>query len=187
MEYLYIIFIALSLALVAYSAAFWGGVYRCLCVQEIIKMAIAFSLFQLGMFWIGNWSGNIFARSMGWLSIPFAEAIILLSGVKIIFGAVRLRPEQKSYNLAKNIELIAVSFASSLNAFMLGLGIGLLKPVSDLMLYSILFGVAAFAVLGNYIGKKSGKIYYTRYASMLSGVIMVTLAVLLALDLYDII
>ena len=186
MEYIYIIFIALSIALVAYSAAFWGGVYRCLCVQEIIKMAIAFSLFQLGMFWLGNWSGNNFARSMGWLSIPFAEAVILLTGAKIIIGSIRLRPEQKSYNLAKNIELIAVSFASSLNAFMLGLGIGLLKPVSDLMLYSILLGVAGFAVLGNFMGKKSGKIFYTKYASILSGMIMITLTGLLALDFYDV-
>ena len=162
MEYIYIIFIALSIALVAYSAAFWGGVYRCLCVQEIIKMAIAFSLFQLGMFWLGNWSGNNFARSMGWLSIPFAEAVILLTGAKLSI------------------------FAFSRNAFMLGLGIGLLKPVSDLMLYSILLGVAGFAVLGNFMGKKSGKIFYTKYASILSGMTMITLAVLLALDFYDV-
>jgi putative Mn2+ efflux pump MntP len=187
MEHIYIILIALSLSLIAYSTAFWGGVYRCLCVQEIIKMAIAFSLFQLGMFWIGNWSGSGFANSMGWLSVPFAEAIILLTGVKLIYGTIRLRPEQKSYNLAKNVELIAVSFASSLNAFMLGLGIGLLMPVSDLMLYSILFGVAAFSVLGNFMGKKSGKIYFTKSATLISGSAMIVLAVILALDLYDII
>lgn len=150
-------------------------------------MAIAFSLFQLGMFWIGSWSGSAFARSMGWLSVPFAEAMILLTGVKLIYGSIRLRAEQKSYNLARNVELIAVSFASSLNAFMLGLGIGLLKPVSDLMLYSILFGVAAFSVLGNYMGKKSGKLYFSKTATLVSGIAMIILSVILALDLYDII
>lgn len=185
MELIYLILIAFPLGLVAFSTAFWGGVYRCLCFSEIMKMTFAFALFQSGMLWLGTWSGNSFANSMGWMAIPFAEAIVLLTGVKLIYGALRVRPEQKSFNLSKNGELIAVAFASSLNAFMIGLGIGLLKPVSFPLIYIVLFLVAGFTVLGNYLGKRWGKLFYTKFAGVIGGCMFIALAVLLALDLYQ--
>lgn len=187
MEYIYAIMVALPLGLVSYSIAFWGGVYRCLCFQEVVKMTIVFAFFQTGMFWLGSWSGNIFASSMGWLSIPFAEAIVLLSGVKLIYGAIRLRPEQKTFNLSKNGELVAVSFAASMNAFLLGLGIGLLMPVPETMLYAILAGVVIFAISGNYTGKHSGLIFYPKFAGIVGGAVVIALAVILAFDLYNMI
>lgn len=186
MELIYLILIAFPLGLVAYSTAFWGGVYRCLCFSEIMKMTIAFALFQVGMLWLGTWSGNAFANGMGWMAIPFAEAIILLTGIKLIYGAIRVRPEQKSFNLSKTGELIAVSFASSLNAFMIGLGVGLLRPLNELVLYAVLFIVAGFAVLGNYMGKRSGNLFYPKASGTIGGIIYIALAVLLALDLYQI-
>lgn len=186
MDYIYAVLIALAIGLVAFTAAFWGGVYRCLCFTEILKMAIAFVIFQTGLFWLGTWSGNSFANSMGWLAIPFAEAIILLTGIKLIFSALQTRPEQKSYNLAKIWELIAVSFASSLNAFMAGLGIGLLRPVSDQMFYAIPFSVAVFAYIGVYMGKRKGRIIYTTFVGIIAGALLIILAAILALDLYEI-
>lgn len=187
MEWVYILLVCLAIGLVAYSAAFWGGVYRCLCFSEIMKMTIFFAVSQTALFWLGNWSGNSFANSLGWLSIPVAETIILLTGVKLVYGAIRVRPEQKSYNLARNGELIAVSFASSLNAFMIGLGMGLLRPLSIPMMYGILFVVAGMAVLGNFMGKKVGRIIYTKFAGITAGVLVAALAVLLGLDLYEMI
>ena len=187
MEIIYVILIALPLGFVAFSAAFWGGVYRCLCFSEIMKMTIAFALFQTGMFWVGSWSGSSFANSMGWMGVPFAEAIILLTGIKLIYGAFTIRPEQKSYNLAKNGELIAVSFASSLNAFMIGLGMGLLRSVSIPTIYAILFLAAGMAVMGNYMGKRSGKLLYTKLAGILGGIMFIVLGMILVLDLYQMI
>ena len=150
-------------------------------------MVAAFVIFQIGLFWLGTWSGGSFANSIGWMAIPFAEAIILFTGIKLIYAGFRTRPEQKSYNLAKNAELIAVSFATSLNAFLLGLGIGLLRPVSDQMLFGIGLSVVIFSYLGVYTGKKQGRIIYTTFAAVIGGVILLALAVIIALDLYEMI
>ena len=168
-------------------SAFWGGIYRCLCFSELLKMIIVFTIFQAGLFWLGTWSGNSFANGIGWLSIPIAEAILLLTGVKLIYFTIQTRPEQKSYNLARNSELIAVSFASSLNAFMLGLGIGLLRPVTDVMIIAILPAVVFFSWVGNYMGKRQGQIFYVKFAGIISGIICIILAIILALDFYAII
>ncbi len=187
MEILYIILIALPISLAAFIAAFWGGVYRCLCFSEKMKMAGAFMIFQTGMFWLGTWSGNSFTQGIGWMAIPFAEAILLLTGLKFIYAAVRVRPEQKSYNLARNWELIAVSFASGLNAFMIGLGFGLLRPPDELMFYIIPAGVVVFSYLGDFVGKKIGRIFYATFAGSLAGLLIIILGTVLALDLYNII
>ncbi|MEN8223800.1 MAG: manganese efflux pump [Bacteroidota bacterium] len=187
MEILYVILITLPIALVAFSAAFWGGVYRCLCLSEKLKMAASFAIFQTGFFYLGMWSGNSFANSLGWLAIPFAEAIIMLTGIKLIYGAFKTRPEQKSYNLASNSELIAVSFAAGLNAFMIGLGIGLLRPINVNLLYFIPVLVVLLAYIGDYLGKQNGRIIYTTFAGLVAGLSLLALGTVFALVLQEII
>ena len=91
MEYFYTFLVALPLALHAYSTAYCGGIYRCLSPREILNMVIAFTIFQTAMFWLGSISGTSFSGTMGWLSFPFAEAIITLTGIKLIFSAFRTR------------------------------------------------------------------------------------------------
>ena len=181
------ILIVLPIALVAFNAAFWGGVYQCLCFTEKMKMAAAFAVFQSGLFWLGTWSGHSFANAMGWFSIPFAEAIIMLTGLKLLYGAFNTRPEQKSYNLSKNGELIAVSFAAGLNAFMIGLGVGLLRPLSGLIFYIVPAAVILFSYAGDFFGKRKGRIFYTTFVGIIAGLSLLALGTLLALNLYEII
>jgi putative Mn2+ efflux pump MntP len=144
-------------------------------------------LFQTGMFFLGNWTGNSFANSMGWLAIPFSEAIILLTGVKLIWSALKTRPEQKSFDLSKYGELAAVSFASSLNAFMIGLGIGMIRIVSDETYPVIVVSVGLLTVAGAYMGKKVGKIGINRIVGILAGIILIGLGLFSALNLYNVI
>ncbi len=185
-DYLYIILIALPLGLVTFSTAFWGGIFKCLCFTDKLKMAAAFGLINLGLFWLGTYSGNAFANSLGWLAVPFAEAMLLLTGVKVIFGSLKARPEQKNYDLAKIGELLAVSFASGLNAFLIGLGYGLLRTASEGMLIIILFAVGIFAALGAYWGQKNGRIIYTTFAGIIAGVLIVALAAVLAIEFFEV-
>ena len=184
-DLIYIAFIALPIAIVAFNTAYWAGIYKCLCVSEIVIVAFAFMLFQAGMFFLGNWTGNSFANSMGWLSIPISEAILLLTGIKLIYSSIYTRPEQKSFDLSKYGELAAVSFASSLNAFMLGLGIGLIRVVADETYPVIVVAVGVFTIGGAYMGKKVGKITVVRIAGILAGAILIGLGAFIAMDLYE--
>jgi len=186
-EYIYIALIALPLVLVAFNTAYWGGVYKCLCISEIILAAMAFMLFQAGMFFLGSWTGGTFALSMGWLSIPIAEAVILLTSVKLIYSSFRIKVEQKNYNLAKYGELIAVSFASSLNAFMLGLGFGLLREPTEKTFAIIAIATAIFTIAGAYMGKRYGRIIIVKVTGILAGIAVVVLGLVLALNLYNVI
>ncbi len=173
--------------LVAFNTAYWGGVYKCLCISEIVLAAMAFMLFQAGMFFLGSWTGGSFALSMGWLSIPIAEAVILLTALKLIYSSIRIKAEQKNYNLAKYGELIAVSFASSLNAFMLGLGYGLLREPTEKTFAIIAIATVIFTIAGAYTGKKFGKIVIVKVTGVLAGIIVILLGLILTLDLYNVI
>ncbi len=186
-DYLYIALLTVPIGLTAFNAAFWGGIYKCLCFSEIVMVALAFMLFQAGMLFLGSWTGSSFAQSIGWMSIPIAEAIILLTGLKLIFSAFRIRPEQKSYDLSKYGELIAVSFASSLNAFMIGLGIGLLREVTHDTIAILVVVAGFFTIAGAYFGKKNGKILLIRIAGALAGVLVIALGLFAALNLYEVI
>ncbi|MEE4256994.1 MAG: manganese efflux pump [Bacteroidales bacterium] len=183
-EYLYMVLMILPVALVAFNAAYWGGIYKCLCFSEVIFVGLAFMLFQSGLFYLGSWSGSSFANSLGWLAIPFSESILLLTGVKLIYSSIRLRPEQKSYDLAKYGELIAVAFASSLNAFMIGLGIGLLREITQdvIAIMSVAAGFATIA--GAYLGKKIGRIRLVRVTGIVAGIVVILLGVATALDYF---
>jgi len=73
-DYLYMVFMILPVALVAFNAAYWGGIYKCLCFSEVIFVGLAFMLFQSGLFYLGSWSGSSFANSLGWLAIPLTTS-----------------------------------------------------------------------------------------------------------------
>ena len=186
-EYLYMVLMILPVALVAFNAAYWGGIYKCLCFSEVIFVGLAFMLFQAGMFFLGGWSGESFANSLGWLAIPVSESILLLTGVRLIYSSIRVRPEQKSYDLAKYGELIAVAFASSLNAFMIGLGIGLMREVTQdvVAIMSVAAGFATIA--GAYFGKKLGRIRLVRITGIIAGIVVITLGVVAAIDFFELI
>jgi len=184
MELSFLLLITLALGLVAFINAFWGGIYRCLCLSESLLVSLVFVVLLTAMFWIGILLGHRFANALGWMAIPIAEAILMLLGIKLMYYGIRNRPEQKSFNLARFGELLAVSFASSLNAFIAGMGYGMLRPIPVLIFYLIGFSVAAFSLLGVTLGKKQGKFIYARIASLLSGASMIILAVLLGIELY---
>lgn len=186
-EYVYMIFMILPVALVAFNAAFWGGIYKCLCFSEVIFVGLAFMLFQAGMFFLGGWSGSSFANSLGWLAIPFSESILLLTGVKLIYSSIRVRPEQKSYDLAKYRELIAVAFASSLNAFLIGMGIGLMREITQdvVAIMSVAAGFATIA--GAYLGKKIGRIRLVRITGIVAGLAVIILGLITAIDFFELI
>jgi putative Mn2+ efflux pump MntP len=185
MDTLYITMMALVIGLVAFSTSFWGGIYRCLTKREIMTMVGAFVVFQAGLFWLGMLSGKSFSISLGWLSLPFANAILLTTGLKLIYSAFRTRPEHKSFNLSNIKELIAVAFASSLNAFMIGLGYGMLRPMQIYFLAGISVAVVIFSFTGVLIGKKQGSIIYTTFAGAMAGAFLIILAALLILDYYQ--
>ncbi|HSG68166.1 MAG TPA: manganese efflux pump [Bacteroidales bacterium] len=185
MELAYIILIALSLGLVAFVNAFWGGIYRCLCFSESLRLAGAFMIYTTVMFGIGTWLGRAFANGLGWSAIPVAESVIVLLGIKLTYYGMQNRPERKSFNLGKINELMAVSFASSLNAFIAGLGYGMLRSSPGLMYYSIMASVVLFSLLGVTLGKKQGRFIIPRIASLLSGISLIILAILLGIELYN--
>lgn len=185
-DIIYISLIAVSLALLGFVAAYWGGIYKCLCFSEKLKIGGVFSLAVLLLFWLGAISGNSFANAIGWFAVPFAETVLLLTGVKLIYDALSARPEQKSYDLTNNKDLIAVSFAMGLNAFLIGLGYGLLLPVSSAMLMVIPLLAAATSFLGAYMGTKVGKLFYTTFVGIMAGVLVIILAAVLAIDFFEI-
>jgi len=184
MEISYMILISLALGLVAFVNAFWGGIFRCLCFSESLRMTLAFVVFITAMFWVGSWSGHSFARALGWTAIPLAGTVLLLLGIKLLYYGMRSRPEHKSFNLAQAGELLAVSFASSLNGFIAGLGYGMLRPGDNLILYLIGSSVAGFSAAGVWLGKKQGRFIYARIASVLSGISVILLTILLGIELY---
>jgi putative Mn2+ efflux pump MntP len=183
-EYLYILLLALPLGLTAFSNSFFGGVYKCLCFTETLVMAVSFMIFNSGLLWLGGFTGQSFARSLGWFSLPFAEAILLLTGIKLIYNALRVRPGKKNYDLSSYPELIAVSFATGLNAFMAGLGFGMLRVTGAETIAAVAVATLLLAMAGSGMGIRSGRYIYINFAGTIAGIMLIALGALLAMDLY---
>lgn len=183
-EYLYILLLALPLGLTAFNNAFFGGIYKCLCFTETLVMAVSFMIFNSGLFWLGGWTGQSFARSLGWFSLPFAEAILLLTGIKLIYSALTVRPGKKNYDLSSYPELIAVSFATALNAFMAGMGFGMLRVTGAETIAAVAVSTLLLAMAGSGMGIRNGRYIYINFAGTIAGIMLIALGALLVMDLY---
>jgi len=55
------------------------------------------------------------------------------------------------------------------------------------MIPAIALLVLAFSITGVYAGKRQGRIIYTTFAGVIAGILLIVLAIILALDLYNVI
>ena len=70
---------------------------------------------------------------------------------------------------------------------MVGLGIGMIRIVSDETYPVIVVTVGLMTVAGAYLGKKVGKIGIVRIVGILAGIILIGLGLFTALNLYNVI
>lgn len=157
MDFLSLIAIAFGLAMDAFSVAIATGIaLDKVTPRQALRLAHHFGLFQFGMPIVGWFLGSMVAEQVQSIGGWIAFALLSFIGIKMVWEAVKGDDDSVRGDPTRGTSLIVLSFATSLDAMAVGVGMALIGvPV----LYpSLVIGAVAgnMTLLGLWIGRRAG-------------------------------
>lgn len=147
-----IIIIALGLSADSFAVSVSSGIIlKKTTFNQALKIAGFLAIFQALMPVIGWFAGNTLKNYISDYDHWVAFSLLFLLGLKMIYENFNEKPHKKFNPLDIKI-LLGLSVATSIDALIVGVGIGLLE--SSIILSSIIIGIVTFIV--SYIGIKLG-------------------------------
>lgn len=143
--------------------------------SERLRLALGFGGFQFLMPIMGILIGRELGTLFGSLAAYLGGGILVCMGAFIVYRSIRYGFHCPPFNHSSALSLIGASLGVSIDALVVGFGIGLFGTKQVLMTCSII-GITAFAMttLGFEIGERVGKIVQNR-STILGGIILMVI------------
>jgi manganese efflux pump family protein len=166
--------LAVALGCDAFSVAVCIGLGGATSPQRL-RLAFGFGGFQFLMPIVGIFAGARFGHSFGVAADYVGGAILVLMGVVIIVRAIRSGFSCPVFNHSSLFSLFTASVGVSLDALVVGFGIGLLSTRAILTTCSVI-GVTAFAMasVGFEVGNRIGQ-YVQNRSTIVGGLILIAI------------
>ncbi len=141
-----------------------------------ILMALIFALFQSLLPFLGALLGIAFQAPLQAADHWIAFALLLIVGGKMIWDAFHDDSNHKQLDVTRIAVLCLLGIATSIDAFVVGIGIGLEITFSLLLLTVAVIGAVTFlaALLGWFLGSRRMALP-ERIAGLLAGLVLVAL------------
>jgi len=182
MKLITILLIAVGLAMDAFAVSIVSGsLYKELKVRHALRMALFFGGFQAVMPIIGFLAGvglkEYISASDHWI----AFALLCFVGGKMIYEAFQIESAEKNRDPANLLVLLALSFATSIDALAVGITLSLLK--APLVLTVTVIGLVTFSLsyAGVSIGKRFGHFFESKI-EIIGGVILIAIGVKILIE-----
>ncbi len=183
MDILSVIFIAIALAMDAFSVSISAGIiigdpdFR-----HYFRLSFHFGLFQFIMPVIGYFAGAYVENYIKDYDHWIAFGLLFIIGMKMIIEA--FPKEEKDVprkDPSKGINLIILAVATSIDALAVGLSLGVLnRPI---LLPSIIIGLicSLFSIIGIAIGKKVGS-FFSRKTEIIGGIMLIVIGIKILIE-----
>jgi manganese efflux pump family protein len=184
MPILELIAIAIGLSMDAFAVSIATGIRLGVVTgRQTFRMAFHFGVFQAVMPVFGWYAGSVAGRFTSAFDHLIAAGILAFIGGKMIVDALK----QNSPDACRNGDptrggtLFALSVATSIDAFAVGLGLGMLGL--GIVFPSILIGIvtASFTAVGIRLGCRIG-IMFSRRMEILGGIVLIGIGVKILID-----
>lgn len=182
MDYISIFAIAVSLAMDAFSVSIVCGlIIDSPGLRHYFRLSFHFGLFQFFMpilgFLIGRKIENIIKDYDHWI----AFILLLFIGLKMINDSRSKDESNECSDPSKGFSLVYLSLATSIDAFAVGLSLGLLG--NPILLPSVIIGIvcAIFSAIGVYLGDRIGIILGKRIEA-LGGIILIIIGIKIVIE-----
>lgn len=141
-----------------------------------VLMAVIFALFQGGFPFLGALLGVAFKDLVASVDHWVAFGLLLFVGGKMIVDALRNAPDDKQLDISKVGVLCLLGVATSIDAFVVGIGLGLDNELPQIVFIVVTIAVVTFLVsmLGVVLGKRNIPIP-ERIASIVAGLVLIGL------------
>jgi len=168
-----IFFIGIGLAMDCFAVSFTGGLcLRCIQFKDSLKVSFSFGLFQAIMPIIGWLLGTTFKNYIADFDHWIAFGLLGLIGLKMIVDTIRHKPENQRFLITRWKVLLSMSFATSIDAMIIGIGFSFMAV--NILKAIIMIGVITVLIsfLGLYLGKKSSKFTGSK-AEIIGGLVLI--------------
>ncbi len=176
---LHTILIALGLTMdsFAISGAISLGTRKAITAGMIIRVSSYFTLFQFSLLILGWKLGNILGAHINSYAKIVASCLLFIIGIKMILESQSIQFDKpNAKDISKGIPLILLSIATSIDAFAVGISLGLLKATITLPAITLAIATAIMSVLGLVLGRQLGKMIDIQ-AELVGGIILIALGI----------
>lgn len=177
-----IIITAIGLSMISFSLAFISSFFKCQDFPGTMKISFTLASFQGAMFTLG-WLLSLSFR--GWLnqmSWPLVIFIMVMLGLKMVLISRKAQSPERTLDLSHIRILIGASFASSINAFIIGMTLGLISLDLIPALPIIAIASFVFSILGIILGRVSGNVKYGQVAESIGGFLIIFMGIMLLFE-----
>ena len=156
MDFIYIIFLAISLSFDTFAVAISCG----LCLPQIslrnaLKISLPLAFTQAVMPLIGWLIGSSFEQTLKSYDHWIAFLLLSFLGVRMIVSSFRGKKPPKPFNPLNLPTIMGLSVATSIDALIVGFSLSLIEANLIFAVFSIGFITLIAAMLGISIGKKT--------------------------------
>jgi putative Mn2+ efflux pump MntP len=182
MKLLTILFIAVGLAMDAFAVAVvTGSVYKEFKVRHALRMALFFGGFQAVMPVIGFLAGLGLKDYIEAYDHWVAFALLCLVGGKMIYESFKIEAAERNRDPSNLLVLLALSFATSIDALAVGITLSLLK--TPILLAATIIGLVTFGLsyCGVSLGKRFGHFFESK-VEVAGGVILIVIGLKILIE-----
>jgi len=141
--------------------------------EQMMKVASFFTMFQV-LFILAGWLlGNVLEGLLGEMAQALIFAIFTVIGLKMIWEAFKIKPEERNFPLDNFKVLLAVSMATAFNALIVGIGVNFASIPLKETLVSMSISALVLSLLGLIIGKRYGCRYKGKWMKVLGGLTLI--------------
>jgi len=180
MDFISIIFLAVGLAMDAFSVSITKGLNLKFNIKHALIIALFFGGFQALMPVIGWFSGIQLQSVISTLAPWIAFLLLLGIGLKMIYESLFTKEKDvhKSFSIK---ELLILSIATSIDAFAVGVTFAILD--TPIIIPIIVIGLITFILsfAGVYIGKNAGHLFENKI-EILGGLILIVIGFKILLE-----
>lgn len=141
-----------------------------------LLMAVTFGVFQGGFPLMGALLGSAFQSFVESIDHWIAFGLLLMVGGRMIWDAFHEEEDKKQLDVTRFGTMCLLGIATSIDAFVVGIGLGLDKTMAEIWLNVIVIGVVTMLVslVGLYLGKRNIPIP-EKTATIIAGIVLIGL------------
>jgi|DewCreStandDraft_4_1066084.scaffolds.fasta_scaffold50582_3 putative Mn2+ efflux pump MntP len=177
MTFIELIIIGIGLSMDSLAVSLTSGTIRCVTHRKGLKIALFFAFFQALMPFIGWLIGSSFKSLIEQIDHWIAFSLLFIIGLKMIIEAVKINPEDRKFDINSNYVIIMLSIATTIDAFVVGIGFGfLIDSYQKILIAALIIGVVTFIFsFGGICLGKLNRFIKPRLAEIIGGIVLIAI------------
>lgn len=168
------ILLGVALSMDCFTVSITCGLQKCMCRKRVLLLAFFFGMFHVILPTLGSLLGEVFHIFMKSVDHWIAFALLAIIGIKMIMEGRQFKLKEKIFDIASTKVLLTLSLATSMDAFVVGIGFPIKYTLLQICVALAIIFVTIFTIslIGVRMGEKVNFIK-PRIALFLGGAILI--------------